>query len=383
MRTFVFKAYSSKRNRKLHKQIDIAASIWNHCIALHRRYFRLFKKHLNQFQLMKHITKLKHKLHAEWKTVGSQAVQDIIQRIEKSYQLFFRYTKNRKAGASVSGRKVRPPSFRKRSKYQSFTLKQAGYSITGNHITIGKQKYRFFNSRDIEGKIKTLTVKRDSIGDIYFIIVTDADHPKLHSATTIIAGMDFGLKTFLTLNTGESIAAPEPFRKTLKQLKKASRNLSRKKKGSNHRKQARKALARLHRKIANQRKDFHFQTAAALVRTHNVIAIEDLNLNGMKAMWGRKVSDLGFASFVSILEHQATKTGCTIIKIDKWYPSTKMCNVCGTINSTITLRDRHWTCSCGTTHDRDLNAAINIQRVGTSTLGLGDVRPEEIPAIAA
>jgi len=283
----------------------------------------------------------------------------------------------------VSGKIVRPPSFRKRSKYQSFTLKQDGYSVKNDCIIIRKQKYRFFNSRDIEGKIKTLTVKRDGIGDIYFIIVTDADHPKLHSATTEIAGMDFGLKTFLTLNTGESIAAPEPFRKSLKQLKKASRNLSRKKKGSNHRKQARKALARLHRKIANQRKDFHFQTAATLVRTHNAIAIEDLNLNGMKALWGRKVSDLGFASFVNILEHQATKTGCTIIKIDKWFPSSKTCSVCGWINEALSLRDRFWTCECGTTHDRDINAAINIQRVGASTLGLGDVRPVAIPAIAA
>ena len=163
MRTFVFKAYSSKRNRKLHRQIDIAAGIWNHCIALHKRYFRLYGKHLNQFRLMKHLTKLKRlQKNSDWKNLGSQAIQDIAQRIEKSYQLFFKSLK------SKTGRKVRPPSFRKRIKYQSFTLKQAGYAVSGNTVTVGKQQYRFFKSRGIEGQIKTLTIKRDTLGDIYF-----------------------------------------------------------------------------------------------------------------------------------------------------------------------------------------------------------------------
>jgi putative transposase len=139
----------------------------------------------------------------------------------------------------------------------------------------------------------------------------------------------------------------------------------------------------LHCKISNQRKDFHFKIAALLARQNKYICIEDLNLVGMKALWGRKVSDLGFASFVSILEHQATKTGCTVVKIDRWYPSSKTCHCCGTINPELQLRDRAWTCSCGITHDRDVNAAINIERVGMSALGLGDVRPATMPAIAA
>ena len=378
MRTFVFKAYASKRNRKLHKQIDVASQIWNHCIALHKRYFRLFKKHLNQFQLMKHLTKLKKsQKHNQWKHLGSQAIQDIAQRIEKSYQLFFKSLKNKTA------RKVRPPSFRKRIKYQSFTLKQAGYAVFGNSIAVGKQQYRFFNSREIEGQIKTLTIKRDALGDIYFVIVTDGDHQIVKAATTKIAGFDFGLKDFLIESNGNRVEAPLPLKKSLKQLKKANRNLSKKKKGSNHRKDAKRSLAKLHRRIADQRKDFHFKTAAILAKQNKIICIEDLNLNGMKALWGRKVSDLGFASFVSILEHQAAKTGCTVVKIDRWYPSSKTCHCCGTINQELQLRDRVWTCSCGITHARDVNAAINIQRVGMSTLGLGDVRPATMPAIAA
>jgi len=378
MRTFVFKAYASKRNRKLHRQINIAAGIWNHCIALHKRYFRRFGKHLNQFQLMKHLTKLKRlQKNSHWKDLGSQAIQDIAQRIEKSYQLFFKSLKTK------TTRKVRPPSFRKCIKYQSYTLKQAGYAVSGNSITVGKQQYRFFKSRGIEGKIKTLTIKRDTLGDIYFVIVTDGEHQTVKAATTTIAGFDFGLKDFLTENDGSRVAAPQPLKQSLKHLKKANRSLSRKKKGSNNRKKAKRTLALLHCRISNQRKDFHFKTAAMLARQNEYICIEDLNLVGMKVLWGRKVSDLGFASFVSILEHQATKTGCKIIKIDRWFPSSKECHCCHTINHDLQLRDRIWTCSCGVTHDRDVNAAINIRRVGMSALGLGDVRPAAMPAIAA
>src|ERR1039458_7066271 len=153
MRTYVFKAYASKRNQKLHRQIDIAAQIWNHCIAVHKRYYRRYGKHLHQFRLMKRITRMKKlQRYFHWKELGSQAIQDVVQRIEKGYQAFFAGIKAKTA------RKVRPPSFRKRVTYQSFTLKQAGYAITGNLIAIGSQQYRFFKSREIEGKIKTLTV---------------------------------------------------------------------------------------------------------------------------------------------------------------------------------------------------------------------------------
>jgi putative transposase len=268
------------------------------------------------------------------------------------------------------------------SRYISFTLKQDGYTVLDGAVVIRKQQYRFFKSREIEGKIKTLTVKRDALGDIYFIFVTDAEHQVLHAATTEIAGMDFGLKDFLTISDGTKMAAPLPLKQAVKQLKKSNRNLSRKVKGSNHRRQARKSLARVHRSVANQRKDFQFKLAKDLAHRYNAIAIEDLNLSGMKALWGRKVSDLGFASFVQILEHQATKTGCTVIKVDRWFPSSKLCSECGCINESLSLRDRVWTCCCGAIHDRDMNAAKNIQRAGASALGLGDVRPEATLAIA-
>lgn len=134
-KTLKYKLYRSKRNRRLVRQIEIAASVWNHCIALHRRYYRLYGKRLNVARLQKHITKLK-KQHrfAFWNELGSQAIQDVTERVDRAYRLFFNEIK--------AGRKSRPPSFRKKEKYRSFTLKQAGYKLLGdNRIRIGDTIY--------------------------------------------------------------------------------------------------------------------------------------------------------------------------------------------------------------------------------------------------
>ena len=127
-------------------------------------------------------------------------------------------------------------------------------------------------------------------------------------------------------------------------------------------------LARKHRKITNQREDFHWKLAHELTDLYGEIRLEDLNLQGMKALWGRKVSDLAFADFVKKLVYIASKKGIKITFIDKWYPSSKTCSACGAVNEALNLRDRTWRCNdCGTVHDRDRNAAINIFRVGAST----------------
>lgn len=134
MKTYKFKLYSSKRNKKLHRQIDIAGSIYNHCIALHRRYYRIFKKSLTTFSLSKHLAKLKKlSKYTHWKLVGSQAIQDISERIGRAYALFFHNLKH--------NIKASPPCFKKIRKYKSFTLKQAGYKYTSqdNSIIIQKQ----------------------------------------------------------------------------------------------------------------------------------------------------------------------------------------------------------------------------------------------------
>ena len=362
MRTYRFKLYNSKRNRKLHKQINAAGLVYNHCIALHKRYYKLFGKSLNMYQLQKHLTKLKKIFKfAYLKEIGSQAVQDITQRIDRAYKLFFRNLKHKIRTA--------PPSFKKVRKYKSFTLKQAGWKLNeaDNSIVIGKQRYRYVKSREINGKVKILTVKRDALGDIYLYFVCETSDPEVLARTGKSVGFDFGLKMFLNASDGNDIASPLFFRQNANAIKSASRNLSRKVKGSNNRKRAKLALARLHKRVANQRDNFHWQAAHRLVAEYALICLEDLNLKAMQKRFGRKISDLGFADFVNKLKYMAYRTGASVVEIDRFYPSSQLCSDCGYQNSeTKNLKIREWTCpKCGSTHHRDRNASINIEREGT------------------
>jgi len=369
-KTFAFKLYRNKKNRTLHRQIGIAAQIWNHCIALHRRYYRMFGKSLGAYRLKKHLTRLKKQPRfRHWNELGSQAIQDVVERIDRGYTLFFR---NQKAGI-----KSAPPGFRGRHKYCSFTLKQAGWALLGgNQIRIGREIFRFSKSREIEGEIKTVTIKRDTLGDLYLFFSCEIeDQPNVRVMSGESAGMDFGLKIFLKISDGREEIAPLFYKEGSKALRRASRKLSSKQKGSNNRKKARRDLARVHRRIANRRRDHHFKLARKLSYRYDHILLEDLNLKAMQRLWGRKIGDLGFSRFVSILHHQAAKIGAVVHRIDRWFPSSRMCGECGAVNETLGLKDRTWQCGCGAVHDRDLNAALNILREGASSLGLGDVRP--------
>lgn len=370
MKTYKFKLYQHKRNRYLKRQINLAGIIYNHCIALHKRYYRLYGKSLNVYALMKHLTKLK-KLpkYSDWNSLGSQAIQDIAQRIDKGYKLFFR---NREHGIKSS-----PPSFKQVKKYKSFTLKQAGYKLySDNRIKIGDRIYKYHKSREIEGKVKTVTVKRDSLGDLYIYVVCETSNNEILPRTGKSVGYDFGLKMFLTASDGKNIVSPEFYKQSQRQIAKLNRELSKKQKGSNHYKQAKRQLAKAHKRLADKRRDFHFKLALKLAGEYATICIEDLNIKAMQKLWGRKISDLSHSSFVNILKYQCSKTGSTVIEIPRFYPSSKTCSACEFVYEELTLGDRKWICpNCGILHDRDINAAINIHRVGASTLGVETVRP--------
>lgn len=177
--------------------------------------------------------------------------------------------------------------------------------------------------------------------------------------------MDFGLKMYLTLSDGTRIENPQFLKSGLNQLRRKSRALSRCEKDSNHRCERRKDLERCHERIRNRRDDWQWKTCHELCRRYGTICIEDLSLLGMTRLWGRKVNDLAFGLFVQKLEHIASKYGTKVIKVDRFYPSSKTCSVCQYVNEHLSLRDRSWTCpSCGTSHDRDLNASVNILRQG-------------------
>ena len=382
MKTYKFKLYRSKKNRYLHQQINISGLIYNHCIAVHRRYYRLFGTSLNAYALMMHITRLKRlPKYSHWNLVGSQAIQDVVQRIDKAYKLFFGNLKRKV--------KTSPPGFKKVKKYSSFTLKQAGWKLLdGNKIKIQGIVYKFSKSRPvgtrIPADIKTVTIKRDSLGNVwlYFVVEEEID-PSNRVLTGNSAGFDFGLKTFLTSSDGQEIESPLYYRQAMTELKQASRKVSSKVKLSNNWRKAKANVARIYQTVINKRRDWFFKLAHDLTDKYDHLFFEDLGMKGMQALWGRKIGDLARSEFMGILTYVASTKGKIVHLVNRFYPSSKTCSDCGAVNTGLTLADRRWACQgCGSIHGRDLNAAFNIHREGASSLGLGDVRPS-LAAVAA
>jgi len=362
MKTLKFKLYESKRNRHLKRSINAAGWIYNHCIALHRRYYQMFGKHLHLFRLQKHVAKLRRR-NSLWQRVGAQAVQHICQRIERAYQLFFKH----------HGKGFRPPGFKKVRRYKSFTMKQDGYKfLGGNRVRIGKRVYQFCNSQPIEGTVKTVTVKRTPLGELFlFVVVAGGGSNQVAVKSGKTAGFDFGLKTFLTCSDpAHTVHSPQFLKQSLNALKRASRNLSRKQKGSRGRERARKALCRVHEQVVNRRRDWFWKLAHELTDAFDVLCFETLNLKGMQRLWGRKIGDLALAEFLQVLEVVAAKKGKQVAYIDPWYPSSKTCHHCGEVRESLELSERRWRCdACGAVNDRDENAAKTIHAVGAPTAG--------------
>lgn len=382
IKTYKFKLYAAKRNKKLHRQINAAGLAYNHCIALHKRYWHLYHKSLNKFALQKHLTKLKKiERFSYLKEIGSQALQDVTDRIEFGYQKFFRKENKR------------PPKFRKVCKTKSFTLKQAGWKLDeANHaITINGQKYRYHKSREVEGTVKTVTVKRDSVGDIYVFLACQVQQqneviPRLGKSI----GFDFGLKDHILVapTPEDDVDMPRFLRTNQNRLKKMQKRVSRKilantdhfvKRGKGQApvykrplwecsniQRAFKEQARLHKRVANQREAYHWKLAQDLCAKYALICIESLNMRWMQKGHGKKVGDYGFSNFVKILEYVASRYGTTVVKVDKWFPSSQICHDCGFQNKEVkNLSVREWDCpNCHEHHDRDRNAARNILSEG-------------------
>jgi putative transposase len=353
-KTDQIKLYRSRKNKYLHQTINLAGRAYNHAIALPKRYDQLTGKHLHPYALMKHFTRLKKLAKWAWlKAIPSQALQ--------------------------AGIKTALPGFRKVAKFKSDTLKQAGWSWVSEHrLRIGNHIYRLVNDRLPQGKIKTVTMKRDQLGDLYACFSVEIDLPEPESMSGKIAGFDFGLKDFLTVYEGQATyrsQSPLFFKQSMDRIAKLNRALSRKKRGAGNRKRAKYHLAREPKRIADKRRDWFFKLAHQLTAPYDVLAFEDLNLKGMVKMWGRKVSDLAFAEFLTILQDVARLKGCVIHFVDRFYPSTKTCHHCGRIKADLPLSDRFWRCPCGRSNDRDANASMNIRREGIRALGLAAVRP--------
>lgn len=356
--TYTYKLYRSKRLAKLDAMLREACFVWNHALALQKRYYALFGRYVSVVEMQKHFARRisRFKLH-------SQTVQEILQRLDASYQRFFKRLCRR------------PPKFRKAREFSSIVYKQGGFKLNGNVLVINsiRQHFQFSYSRPYEGKVRQIRIKRSRLGEYWLYVVTDAvagSYASRKSREGASVGMDFGLKTFLTLSDGTKIENPQFLKQDLNDLRRRSRALSRCEKTSHHRVARRRDLGRCHERIRNRRDDWQWKTCHELCRRYGTICIEDLNLLGMTRLWGRKMNDIAFGLFMQKLEHVAAKYGTEVVKVDRFYASSKTCSVCQYVNELLTLDQRKWTCpQCGTVHDRDLNASANILRQGIASSG--------------
>lgn len=352
MVSYKYKLYNNKRVKHLNNMLWEACFVWNHALALQRRYYKLFKKYISKVDMQKHFAKRIHRTY-----LHSQSVQEVLQRLDTAYVRFFKH------------KAKRPPKFKKHTDFSSFVYKQSGYKLTDGvfHINSVNKDYRYHNSRKYEGNVKQIRFKKSPNGCWFIYVITDAVKSpieKTHDGASV--GIDFGMKTYLTMSDGNTVSNPQFLRLDLETLRRLSKKLSSKHHDSNHRKCARKALSSFHEHVANKRKDFQWKLAHELCKRYDYIFLEDLSMYSMATHknWGRKIHDLAHSQFVNILKQVASRYGCVVHEISRWYASSKMCS-CGYKNEQLSLHEREWVCPhCGAHHDRDLNAAQNILRRG-------------------
>ena len=354
MISYKYKLYRTPKTKHLDKMLREACFVWNHALALQKRYYKLYHKYISDSRMRKHFAKRIHRY-----LLHSQTTQEIIDRLDMSYQRFFEHLA------------ARPPKFKKAKDFTSFVFRQGGYTLNGNVLTINSiaKRFKFSLSRPYDGRIKELTIKRSNLGEYYIVMVLDKAPQSLgKSRNGASVGIDFGLRKYLTISDGQTVDNPQFLKSGLRQLQQKSRNLSKCVPGSHNRERKRLDLDRHHEKVVNQRNAFQWQLAHQLCQQYDRIFIEDLQLTGMSALWGRKMADLAHGEFVLKLQYVATKYGVTVHKIDRYYPSSKRCT-CGYVNHGLQLHERTWVCpECGTVHKRDLLAANNILRQGIAEL---------------
>ena len=377
IRTIRFKLMRSKKNRKLHCEIEQFCRVYNHFIAVIERYYRLFNKHPSANRLKMLLPKLKRTRRFLWlKGLPSQALQDVVERIDRAYKRFFKERKK--------GKRCGKPHFKQPENYKSFTLKQAGWELVGEHsLRIGDFVFKFHKSREIPAeKVKTVTVKRDKLGDIYvFFFVKSTEFVPKRCATGKSVGIDFGFDQFLTLSDGTSVDAPMFFKRDLRYIRQLSRSMSRKTHNSNSWNSTRLDLNRAYRAIQHKRDDWHWRLAHELCQKYDLICFETLNFKFFQRKHGKKIQDFGFVNFVKKLKYLAKRYGTQIVFVDRFFPSSQLCNACGYQNPELKdLKIREWVCPvCGASHERDFNASKNILDEGGRALaGLTEFKNFEV-----
>ena len=286
--------------------------------------------------------------------------QQAIKNVGRAYQRFFQ-------------KKSKFPRFKKRGVHDSARLDYGPgtFECDGERIRLPKIGWvRMHETLRFDGKPLSATLSREA--DRWFISISveiERLEPVCESQATV--GIDLGVSTAVTLSTGEKIDSPKPLKKALQRLKRRSKQHSRKQKGSANRRKSARKLAKLHARIAHIRQNWTHQTTTDLTRRFALIGIENLNVKGMmaNAKLARSISDIGFYELRRQLEYKAALAGSVVVVVDRWFPSSKTCSSCGGYCEFMPLSIREWTCAqCGAEHDRDINAAQNIQREALATV---------------
>lgn len=361
---------TSKQIEYLSKCFGVARWIFNYGLNKNIKQYKKDKIFIWYNSLAKDLPKLKKNEDTAWlKEVDSVLIQQSLKNLDSALSEMCKSKKGKRKGKQIGF-----PKFKSKSNKQSFKCVNINNNIKvdleNNTLKIPKLKSKLkivADKRRPIGKISSITLKKTPTGK-YFVSILYVYEKEFNSYIADqnkSIGIDFGLKDFITLSNGEKIKSPQYLRQNLKRLKHLSHSHSKKKANSKNREKARFKLAKLHEKITNQRKDFNHKLSRQLINQYDFIFVEDLNIETMKKIWGRKISDISWHQFVSFLTYKALNENKYVLKIDRYFPSSRLCFSCGFKNTNLTLKDREWKCPvCGEIHDRDLNASLNVLNEG-------------------
>ena len=339
--------------------------VYNWALDKKQKYYEQHKESLSCYDLMKELTQLKKDTNFEWlKEINSQSLQQSLAHLDVAFYNFFKG-------------KARFPKFKSKHKSRQSYSNPQGVKIDFEKYLLFLPKFgwvKFYQDRHFEGTIKTCFVSKTPTGRVYASVLVETGQTLPAKCIPLFeqtVGVDLGIKDFAVISSGEKVANPRILKQQERKLKIAQQRLSRKQKGSKNYQDQKFSVAKIHEKLGFQRKDFQHKLSTRLIRENQAIAVENLNVAGMlqNHKLAKHISDAAWAQFGSYLNYKAEWQGKYFVKIGRFEPSSKLCSVCGWMKQDLTLKDREWTCeSCGTKHDRDVNAAQNIRKFGWTAL---------------
>jgi putative transposase len=378
-KSFKFRIYPNKKQEiLLAKHFGANRFVFNYYLNKRKEsYLSVDKKFLNYYDNANDLTQLKKNEDYIWlKEINSQSLQSGLRNLDTSYNRFFR-------------KQTKFPRYKSKYNKQSFKIPQ-NVSIKDNKLSIPKFKegIKINLHQEIEGKIIFATISK-STTDKYYVSITCEVQYQPFKKTGSKIGIDTGIKDLAILSDGTTYKNIRSLKNNLKKLKYEQRQLSKKVKGSSSRNKQRKNLTLIHEKITNIRKDYLHKVTTEIIKSHDVICVEDLSVKNMMKnhRLAQAFADVSLGSFYTMLEYKANWNDKQYVKIDRYFPSSKMCSNCGWINQNLTLKDREWKCpSCGEHHDRDFNASKNILKQGLKILsGSGiesDIKQKQVEALS-